>query len=128
MYPNDIKYTKDHEWIRDEGGVCVVGITAHAASQLGDVTYVELPEIGQDVKKGAAVASVESVKAASDIYSPVRGRIAEVNDDLLGKPELVNQSPYDQGWFFKLDDVDTADLRHLMDAAKYEAFVAEHAE
>ena len=128
MYPDDIRYTKDHEWIRDEGGVCVVGITEYAAHQLGDVTYVELPELGLDVKKGAAVATVESVKAASDVYSPVRGRISEVNEDLLGKPELVNQSPYDQGWFFKLDDVDSGDLRHLMDAAKYEAFVAEQSE
>jgi len=128
MYPNDIKYTKEHEWIRDEGGVCVVGITEYAANQLGDVTYIELPEVGQDVKKGATVATVESVKAASDIFSPVRGRISEVNDDLLGKPELVNQSPYDQGWFFKLDDVDIGDLRPLMDANKYEAYVAEHAE
>ena len=128
MYPNDIKYTKEHEWIRDEGGVFVVGITEYAANQLGDVTYIELPEIGQDVKKGAAIATVESVKAASDIYSPVRGRVAEVNDDLLGKPELVNQSPYDQGWFFKLDDVDSGDLRPLMDANKYQAFVAEQSE
>lgn len=128
MYPDDIRYTKDHEWIRDEGGVCVVGITEYAAQQLGDVTYVELPELGLDVKKGAAVATVESVKAASDIYAPVRGRISEVNEDLLGKPELVNQSPYDQGWFFKLDDVESGDLRHLMDANKYRAYVAEQSE
>jgi glycine cleavage system H protein len=126
MYPEDLKYTKDHEWIRDEGGVYAVGITAFAAAQLGDVTYVELPEIDQDLKRGQIAATVESVKAASDVYAPVAGRVVEINDDLEGSPELVNQSPYEQGWFFRMTDVDPASLRPLLSAEAYEALVAEH--
>ena len=126
MYPKDLKYTTEHEWIRDDGGVFTVGITAHAAEQLGDVTYVELPKIGVKAAKGKEIAAVESVKAASDIYAPVGGTVCEANDALTDAPELVNQSPYDKGWFFKLKDVNSAELSSLMDAAAYEKFVAEH--
>lgn len=125
MFPKDLKYTKDHEWIRADGDVYVVGITAFAAEQLGDVTYVELPAVGAEFKQGGTAAAVESVKAASDVYAPVGGRVVGVNGELDGAPELVNQGPFDQGWFFKLGDVDSTELEGLMDAAAYEVFVGE---
>ena len=125
MFPDNLKYTEDHEWVRVEGGACVVGITAFAAEQLGDVTYVELPEVGTEFKKGDEAATVESVKAASDVYAPVSGHVIETNAELEARPELVNESPYDKGWFFKLDDFDPAELRVLMNAAAYAKFVEE---
>lgn len=128
MYPTDIKYTKDHEWVRDEGDECVVGITAYATEQLGDVTYVELPDVNNEVDQGDAIATVESVKAANDIYAPVSGRVSEVNEDLEERPDLVNSEPYGDGWFFKLTDVKRSEVKGLMDVAAYEAFVKESTE
>lgn len=127
MYPDDLKYTRDHEWIRAEGDAYAVGITAFAAEQLGDVTYVELPEVDAQVEQGNAAGAVESVKAASDVYAPVSGTVSEVNSDLENAPELVNQSSYDKGWFFKLTGVNKSQLSGLMDAAAYEKFVDEQA-
>ena len=127
QYPNNCKYTKEHEWIRADGAAYVVGITSFAAAQLGDVTYVDLPKTGKEVKKGDSTAAVESVKAASDIYAPAGGRVSAINDTLADAPETVNQSPFDDGWFFKLENVNAADLDSLMDAAAYEKYVgAEH--
>jgi len=123
MYPDDLKYTRDHEWIRAEGGDYTVGITAYAADQLGDVTYVELPENGDSVVQGGDAATVESVKAASDVYAPVSGEILETNAALDEKPELLNEDPYGDGWIFKLTNVNTAEVKALMDAAAYESFV-----
>lgn len=126
-FPDNCKYTKEHEWIRAEGAVYVVGITSFAAEQLGDVTYVDLPKAGKEVKSGDTVAAVESVKAASDIYAPAGGRVCGVNSALENAPELVNQGPFDQGWFFKLENVNAADLDSLMDAKAYAAYVeAQH--
>ncbi len=125
MYPSDAKYTKDHEWIRAEGDTYVVGITSFAAEQLGDVTYVELPEVGTEFGISDEIATVESVKAASDIYSPVSGTVAAVNDLLEDQPELVNEGPQEQGWFFKLANVNTSELNALMDANEYEKFTQE---
>jgi glycine cleavage system H protein len=125
MYPDNLKYTKDHEWIRPEGESCTIGITAFAAEQLGDVTFVELPEVDAKVEQSKTAGAVESVKAASDVYAPISGTVSEVNADLENAPELVNQSPYDQGWFFKLSDFDASQLNGLMDAAAYEKFVDE---
>lgn len=125
MDPATLKYAKTHEWIGAQDGAYVIGITAHAAELLGDVTYVELPAVGTVAVAGGTVASVESVKAASDVYAPVAGRVIEVNEALNDAPELVNQSPYDEGWFLKLADVDPAALDALMDAAAYETFAAE---
>lgn len=118
-------FTENHEWIRDDGGVFVVGITEYAAEQLGDVTYVELPEVGDEFGQGEEAASVESVKAASDVYCPVAGRVVEVNEALVEQPELINKSAYEDGWFFKLEDVDAAELATLMKADAYEAFLKE---
>lgn len=125
MSPEHLKYTQNHEWIRDDGKVFVVGITEYAAEQLGDVTYVELPEVGLDVNQDDDVAAVESVKAASEVYAPVSGVVAQVNERLVDTPELVNKSPYDEGWFFKLEGVDAADLENLMSAAEYEVYIKE---
>ncbi|MBI4556038.1 MAG: glycine cleavage system protein GcvH [Candidatus Hydrogenedentes bacterium] len=123
MYPDNLRYTREHEWIRDDGGTCTVGITAYASEQLGDVTYVELPRPGAEAHAGDALAVVESVKAASDVYAPVRGRVLEVNKALEERPELVNESPYDEGWFFRLDDVSAAEMNGLMNADVYQAFL-----
>jgi len=128
MNPEALRYTKDHEWIGEEGGVYVVGITDHAQDQLGDITYVELPGEGDEVSAHQEVATVESVKAASDVYAPVAGKVAAVNEALETEPELVNKDPYGAGWFFKLEGVDAAALNDLMDAAAYKQYVEESAE
>jgi glycine cleavage system H protein len=122
MNPEKLKYTKDHEWIGEEDGVYVVGITDYAAHQLGDVTYIELPKAGREVAQHDEVAVVESVKAAGDVYAPVSGTVTEANDELEAQPELVNQDPFGTGWFFKLDGIDTAELAALMDYAAYKTF------
>ncbi len=128
MYPEDAKYTKDHEWVRKSGDFYAVGITQYAADQLGDITFVDLPAVDAQLAKGAEAASVESVKAASDIYCPLAGTVAEINEALEDQPELVNNSPYDDGWFFKLSGVDETELDLLMSAEAYVALIAEHEE
>ena len=119
----DIKYTEEHEWIRVEGDVGTIGITAYAQEQLGDVVFVDLPQAGRTVAKGEACAVVESVKAASDIYAPVSGEIVESNAALADAPGDVNAEPMGKGWFFKVKLADKGELAGLMDAAAYEAFV-----
>ena len=118
-----LRFTKDHEWIRLEGDVATVGITDHAQTALGDVVFVDLPEAGRDVTEGEAIAVVESVKAASDVYAPVAGRVAEANAALAENPALVNSAPTGEGWFFKLEGVDAATVAALMDEAAYAAFL-----
>lgn len=113
--PTDRKYAASHEWLASDGKV---GITDHAQEQLGDVVYVELPEVGREVKVGEAVAVVESVKTASDIYAPASGKIVAVNEELSGSPELVNSAPYEGGWLFQIEVTEEGDL---LDAAAYEA-------
>ena len=117
-------FTKDHEWVRVEGGVATVGITDYAQGQLGDVVFVENPPVGAPLTKGKEAAVVESVKAASDVYAPVSGTVIEGNAALEADPALVNTSPEDDGWFFKLTLSDPAELDGLMDADAYKAFVA----
>ncbi len=119
----DLKFTKEHEWVRVEGDIGTVGITDYAQAQLGDVVYVELPEVGRKVTKGGDAAVVESVKAASEVYAPVSGEVVEVNNDLTGNPALVNSSPEGEGWFFKLKLADPGELAELMDEAAYKKFV-----
>lgn len=119
-FPDDLKYAASHEWVRvDEDGVATVGISDHAQDALGDIVFVELPEPGTNVNARDEVSVVESVKAASDIYSPVSGEIVAVNEDLLEAPETVNSSPYDNGWFYKIKISDEAELDELMDAEAY---------
>jgi glycine cleavage system H protein len=119
------RFTTDHEWIRVDGGVGTVGITDHAQSQLGDVVFVDVPETGRKTKQGEAVAVVESVKAASDIFSPVSGEVVEANADLAGQPALVNEDAEGKAWFFKLRIANPAELDTLMDRAAYDAFIKE---
>jgi glycine cleavage system H protein len=119
------RFTKDHEWVRLDGGIATVGITNHAQTQLGDVVFVELPEVGRKAAPGDAVAVVESVKAASDVFTPVGGEVVEVNGDLTGQPALVNEDAEGKAWFFKIKVADAAELDKLMDRAAYEAFVKE---
>ena len=122
---NAPRYTKDHEWVRLDGDLVVVGITDFAQSQLGDVVYVELPEIGRRLEQGSAAAVVESVKAASDVFAPVAGEVAAVNDGLAADPAAVNADPMGVGWFFKLRLADPTELDALMDEDGYQRFVAE---
>ena len=119
------RYTKDHEWVRQEGEFAVVGITDYAQSQLGDVVYVELPETGRTVEQGEEAAVVESAKAASEVYAPVSGEIVEINGELLGNPAQVNEDAMGEGWFIKVRLADPKELDVLMDEAAYRAFVAE---
>jgi glycine cleavage system H protein len=120
-----VKYTREHEWIRIEGDTATVGITFYAQEQLGDVVFVELPEADTSADQGAEVAVVESVKAASDIYAPVTGTIVGSNSELSDRPELVNEDPENDGWFFKMSLSDTSELENLLDEADYQAFIQE---
>lgn len=120
---SDVRYTKDHEWIRLEGGVGVVGITDYAQNALGDVVYVEVPEAGTALTAGGEAGVIESVKAASEIYSPVSGEVVEGNAGLDGDPALVNSSPTGDGWIFKVKLADPSEVEKLMTEAEYKAFV-----
>jgi glycine cleavage system H protein len=117
-------FTSDHEWLRIEGDVATIGITNYAQSQLGDVVFVELPEVGRSLKKAEAAAVVESVKAASDIYAPISGEVLEVNDALTAEPSLVNSDASGEAWFFKMKIADKGELGGLMDEAAYKAHKA----
>ncbi|WP_421785828.1 glycine cleavage system protein GcvH [Hyphobacterium sp.] len=119
-----VKYTKDHEWVKVDGDEAIVGITAYAAEQLGDVVFVELPETGASFGQGDEMAVVESVKAASEVYAPVSGEVIAVNDALEGEPQKVNESPDNEGWFVKLKLSDKSQLDGLMDDAAYKAHIA----
>jgi glycine cleavage system H protein len=119
-----MRFTKDHEWVEAEGDAVRIGVTAYAAEQLGDVVFVELPEVGKQVAAGDALAVVESVKAASDVYAPVSGEVLEVNEQLPNAPETVNAMPEKDGWFVKLKLADPSQLDSLMDRAAYEQFLA----
>ena len=121
---SDARYTKEHEWVRLEGDVATVGISDYAQQQLGELVFVELPEVGRQASRGGAMAVVESVKAASDVYAPVSGEVVESNDALADDPGLVNRSAEDQGWFCKLRIADPGELTQLMDAAAYKSYLA----
>lgn len=124
--PSELKYTISHEWVRDEGdGTVTIGITDHAQELLGDLVFVELPEVGSELTAGDACCVVESVKAASDVYSPVTGEVIEVNETLLEAPEIINDSAFDDGWLFKVQLSAEVELDDLLDADAYEAEIAE---
>ena len=123
--PEGRRYTATHEWVEEADGGVRVGITAHAQDQLGDVIFLELPEVGTSLKAGARFGAVESVKAASDLYAPVGGTVAEVNTALTDAPEKVNSDPYGEGWMMRLENVEEGGVE-LLDAAAYEALIAEH--
>jgi glycine cleavage system H protein len=121
--PVDLKYTPEHEWVRSQGDLAVVGLTDYAQKQLGDVTYVELPPLGKNVAQMGELAVVESVKAASDVYSPLAGAVAQVNQTLEDQPQLINQDPYGAGWLVKLTGFDSGQLANLLDVAQYQALL-----
>lgn len=124
-YPKDLKYTNEHEWVRIDGDVAIIGITSFAADQLGDVVAVELPEEGDKVTKGEVFGSVESVKAVADLFAPVTGTVSRVNTPLNDSPEYVNEDPFDEGWMIEVEMSDPEEAEELMDMAAYADFVAE---
>jgi len=122
-YPNELKYTKDHEWARIEGDVVRIGITSYAVDQLGDVTLVDLPPVGTDVQAHERFGDIESVKTVSELFAPVSGEVVEVNGELESSPEDVNEGPYEKGWMVAIKISDPGELDRLMDAAAYEEFL-----
>jgi len=124
MVPDDRRYTQDHEWVRLDGDEAVVGITAYAADQLGDIVFVELPAVGRKLDAAGTFGVVESVKAVSDLFAPVGGEVVATNDALAGTPELVNSDPYDAGWMIRVKVADADAIDGLLDAAAYDALIA----
>ncbi|MGA8223538.1 MAG: glycine cleavage system protein GcvH [Candidatus Acidiferrales bacterium] len=127
MYPTDYRYTKEHEWIKMDGGIGTIGITDYAQSELGDVVFVEMPKVGVKFKTGQSFGTVESVKAVSEIFSPVAGEIVETNPILADSPEKINQDPHATAWLVKMRLADPGEVSGLMDAAGYQAYIAEKA-
>ena len=124
--PTDLRYTSSHEWVRlNEDGTVTVGITDHAQEALGDIVFVELPEVDSDLSQGDACCVVESVKAASDIYMPISGEVVDTNQALVDEPEMINSSAYDDGWIFAIKPADEDDIEQLMDASSYESELEE---
>ena len=121
MYPDDLKYSKEHEWVRVDGNIAEIGVTVFAQGSLGDVVFVELPEVGTEIGQFAKFGEIESVKAVSDLYSPVGGKVIETNPDAVDKPESVNTDPYGKGWLIKVELADIGQLDALMDSATYES-------
>ena len=124
MVPTELRYTKDHEWVRVEDDEATIGITQYAADQLGDIVFVELPAANTAVDQFATFGVVESVKAVSDLFAPIGGEVTAANDELTGKPELVNSDPYGEGWMIRVKVADTSQLDELLDAADYDALIA----
>lgn len=127
-FPEELKYSKEHEWVLVGDGVATVGITEYAQEELGDIVYVELPEAGEKVVKGDPFGAVESVKAVSDIFAPVSGTVLEVNDTLPDSPEAINEDPYGDGWMIKVETTDMGDLKDLMNADEYTEYVEQEKE
>ncbi len=125
MHPEELKYTKSHEWVRVEDGEAVVGITYHAQEQLGDITYIELPEVGRTVAAGETLGTVESVKAVADLFAPVSGEVVAVNEEAAAAPEIVNQDPYGRGWLVRLKLSKPEELETLLSAQEYEQTIKE---
>ena len=125
-YPEDIRYTSEHEWAREEGGIVTIGITSYATDQLGDIVFVELPEPGRALEVGKTFGVVEAVKTVSDLYAPLAGEVVEVNGALLDSPASVNQDPYGEGWMIKLKPSDPSSFAKLLSSIDYEKLVEEH--
>jgi len=125
MYPNDYRYTKEHEWIKASGDTGTIGITDYAQHELGDVVFIEMPAVGKTITAGQVFGTVESVKAVSEIFAPVSGEVTEANAALSGTPELLNSDPHGAGWLIKIKLANPADVSGLMDAAAYQAFISE---
>lgn len=125
MNPKNLKYHKEHDWARIEGDTAVLGVTDYAQESLGDIVYIELPEVGAEVTAGASYAEIESVKAVSDVFAPVSGTVIEANDEVVDAPELINESPYEDGWLIKIKLSDPGQADDLMSAEEYEEMLAE---
>jgi glycine cleavage system H protein len=123
--PTDRRYTKEHEWVRVENDIGTVGITDYAQDQLGDIVYLDLPSPGTQVKQLDKLGEIESVKAVSDLYSPISGEVTEVNEEVVDRPELVNQSPYEEGWLVRVRLADSAEVDNLLTAEQYDELIAE---
>jgi glycine cleavage system H protein len=123
-FPENLKYTKDHEWIRIEGGIGIIGITEYAQGELGDVVFVELPSIGKKIEAGQSFGTVEAVKAVSDLYAPVTGEVTEVNKEIQDTPELVNKEPYERGWMIKVTLAKPDEVKTLLDVEAYKKLIA----
>ena len=128
MYPEDYRYTKEHEWLKVDGDTGTIGITFHAQKELGDIVYVDLPKVGAKVTAGKPMGSVESVKAVSDIYAPASGEVIEVNDELASKPEKLNEDPHGAAWLLKIRLSNLQDAATLLDAAAYQAYITAETE
>jgi glycine cleavage system H protein len=123
MYPDDFQFSKDHEWVKIEGDEAIVGITDFAQKQLGDVVYVELPQVGTSLEFHQSLGVIESVKAVSDVYSPISGEVVAINEDLDASPEMVNEDPHGKGWILRLKLKDASEIEKLMSASEYEQFL-----
>jgi glycine cleavage system H protein len=123
MYPENFRYTKEHEWVHVEGDIATIGITDHAQHELGDIVYVDLPKVGAHLEQGKSLGSVESVKAVSDVYAPVGGEVTEINAALADAPEKLNEDPHGAAWLIKLKLSDAAQVQNLMTAADYQTYV-----
>ena len=125
--PSDLKYSKEHEWVRVDGSRATVGITDYAQESLGDIVFVELPNVGDTFEAGEAIGVVESVKAASDIYTPVSGKVVEINETLVDAPEAINEDPYDKGWMLVIELADESQTDALLSDEEYKAYIEENA-
>jgi glycine cleavage system H protein len=121
--PAELKYTKEHEWVKVDGDIVIIGITDYAQGELGDIVFVELPAIGSEITNGDPFGTIEAVKAVSDLFAPVSGEVVEINEALNDTPEIVNKSPYNDGWMIKIEISDTADLNELLEADAYKAMI-----
>jgi glycine cleavage system H protein len=121
--PVELKYTKDHEWARVEGDVATIGITDYAQSELGDIVFIELPEIGRKTKQAESFGTIEAVKAVSDLFAPLSGEIIEINNTLTDQPEVINKDPYGEGWLVKIKFADQSEIANLLDKSKYEELI-----
>lgn len=124
----DLKYSKEHEWVRVNGNTATIGITDYAQDQLGEIVFVELPDEGEEFSKDDAFGVVESVKSVNDVYAPIAGRVIEVNDPAVDSPEIVNEDPYGEGWLIKIEMEDAKELKDLMTAKQYDAYIKEESE
>ena len=127
-FPEDLKYSKEHEWVKVNGNIATIGVTDYAQDQLGEIVFVELPDEGEEFGKDDAFGVVESVKSVNDVYAPVAGRILEINDPVVDSPEMVNEDPYSEGWLVKMEVTNPKDLKDLMTSKQYEAYIKEESE
>ena len=127
-FPEDLKYSKEHEWVRIAGSIATIGVTDYAQDQLGEIVFVELPDEGEEFGKDDALGVVESVKSVNDFYAPISGRVVELNDPVVDSPEIVNEDPYGEGWLVKIEISDQKEMKELMTAKQYEAYIKEESE